>query len=251
MDPRDAKLLPTSSVLDIIENALAKRRAFSFVRCGDGTNICMAQGLVPINKLLTEPWAVAARASKDKGVPFPSLELRDRLLDAIRRADLVGIHRWDDRRIMAPPRLKRALLDRVLAHHRIIPKRVCDAVLTRDLPLEPRFWAILRKHRVVLVSRWAAALRPILTRPPYSLAQVSDLSFDGYAAIANVTAEITRRAQGGKADVLLVSAGMSAPIIAVAAAPAPCTAIDFGKAMQFMVEGKTGLHVKKKQGVIK
>lgn len=242
MDSRDKVLLPVDKILGLIESAIAKRTPFSLVRIGDGENLCMAQEAVLSQQaIMREAWARASATTRQKGVRLPDLKLRDTLLNAVRAADLVGIHPWDDRIILTESRLKRPLAERIFAHYKIKPRRLCNASITRIFPQNRRFWTALKPARVLLVSRWAARLRPIVTAAPYHLTVAGCVPFDFYNDVPKVLKAAA--SMRGRFDVALVSCGVSALVLAVKLArQTGCVALDFGKASQFMVEGKAGLN---------
>ena len=231
-------MLPTEVVIARIAEAAIAARPFSLVRCGDGENLCMAQECVmPLDEVMRERWA----RSKFKGVTLPDLKLRDRLVDAVRGSSIVGVHRWDDRMIRTSSRLKRPLLTRVFLHHGIRPKVICDATVTRYFPQRSDFWDTIRPHRVLLVSKWATRFAELVRLPPYSL-RISGMI--PCAVLDEVDAAI-KMAEGlrDRFDVALVSAGVNALILASEIARiAKRPAVDFGKGMQFMLEGTAGLN---------
>ena len=241
MDKRDTALLSTDAVLSAIARAVGNGQCFSLVRCGDGENLCMAQETVlPMRKIMQEVWAKASVSSTAKGVQLPNLQLRDRLIASVKSADIVGVHRWDDKMILTFDRLKRPLLERVFAYSHIRPKALCDATVTRFFPQLPAFWKILRQRRVLLVSIWAEKFASIIKAPPYGLTVGGCIPCDSFAAVdgAIKKAVALRRSF----DIALVSAGVNALILAAEIArQAGKPAIDFGKGMQFMVEGRAGL----------
>lgn len=242
MDERDRSLLSTDQVLGLIGNALNSRTPFSLIRVGDGENLCMSQASVlKHEEIMQERWAQLTIETRSKGVRLPDIGLRDALIRAVKSADLVGIHPWNDKFISTYDRLKRPLAERVFKYHRIQPKLTCNASVTRVFPQNRMFWNMLTGRRVLLISQWATRLRPILTAKPYSLSVVDALPFDFYNKIPLVMAGA--RKLRGQFDIALVSCGVSAVILAVdLATELGCVAIDFGKASQFMVEKKAGLN---------
>lgn len=239
MNNREVDLLPLPRVLSMVARALERRIGFSLVRLGDGENLCLAHDVVmPMSEVGRESWT--RRAPTNHGVNLPDPELRRRLVASVRSADVVGVHSRNDRIVLTAPRLKRALADRVLAHHGLRPKHLCDACITRVLPQRREFWSLLRGRRILLLSRWADAIRPLVQKPPYGLQVTVSMPFGGYPDIASTLDKIAPLAD--RFDVALVSCGISAVILAPAIASRHRkVALDFGKAMQFMVEGKAGV----------
>ena len=237
MDNRDAGLLSTAAVLESISRAVANAQRFSLVRCGDGENLCMAQETVlPLREVMQERWA----KSRSKGVRLPDLRLRDRLVTAVKSASLVGVHRWDDTMIQTSDRLKRPLLEKVFAHYNIKPRALCDATVTRFFPQLPAFWEILKSRRVLLVSKWAEQFAAVVRKPPYNLTVAGCVGCGSFAAVDGAIKQAV--ALRREFDIALVSAGVNALIVAAEIARrVKKPAIDFGKGMQFMVDGRAGL----------
>lgn len=233
----DANLLSTEEVIARIAHAARSKRPFSFIRCGDGENLCMAQETVMTrDEVMRERWA----QSRSKGVKLPDLTLRDRLVAAVREADLVGVHRWEDRMILTHPRLKRGLFERVAEHYKLQPKALCDATVTRFFPQLETFWNTLRPYRLLLVSRWAGSFADIVKRSPYTMHVAAEVSCSSFAEVDSTIARaVSLRPHF---DVALISAGVNALVLAAEIAKkTDRVAIDFGKGMQFMSEGVAGL----------
>ena len=245
MDKRDVTLLSTDAVLKAIASAVNNSQCFALVRCGDGENLCMAQETVlPLRQIMQEVWAKTSISSTAKGVRLPNLQLRDRLIASVKMADIVGVHRWDDKMILTVDRIKRPLLERVFAYNGIKPKALCDATVTRFFPQLPAFWKILRGRRVLLVSVWAEKFASVIKASPYSLTVTGCIGCDSFATVDDVIKKAV--ALRKSFDIALVSAGVNALIVAAEIArQAGKPAIDFGKGMQFMVEGRAGLNAPK------
>ena len=236
-DPRDASLLSTADVIDSIRSAVVDRRSLSLIRMGDGENICAAQDAVlPAGELAREAWSKYADRN---GFFMPNLAVRDHVITALRHADIVGVHPWNDRVISAPARLKRALAERVFAHYSITPTKLCDASVSRLLPQEITFWEALRGRRLLLISKWAPALKPILQRAPYRFTSVHAMRFSWHEETHPTLARV--RAIASSFDVALVSCGVSALFLATEIAAMGKVAIDFGQSAYFMTSDAAGL----------
>ncbi len=229
--------LELADVLDVLEQALEQRTPLSLVRIGDGENLVLAQDTVwPLRRVLAERWAVKANRGQ-KGLTLPNLRLRDEVAEAVRRADVVGILPEDDDTIKAPADLKRALTDRVFAHHRLNPPVACHACVNRELAVTPRFWELLRGRRVLIVTALAEELRALLAAEPYGLDVAGTYVFTGNAQMEEALAFIEAAAEDF--DVALFSCGVNAVVLAQQTAERTGrVAIDFGKAIRILLYGK-------------
>lgn len=229
--------LGIEEVLDRIGEALRQEQPFSLVRIGDGENLVMAQEkLWPLERVLEERWAVKANKGH-KGLTLPNLELRDAVVDSVRRADVVGILRHGDETIKAPGYLKRELTDQIFDFYGLAPAFTCDACLNRKLATSERFWVLLRGKRILLVTREVGAVQPVLESTKYGMNIVQTIAFDGYHQMEETLAWIGSAA--GSFDVALFSCGVNAVVLAQRTAELTgAVALDFGKAINIIVYGK-------------
>src|SRR5690606_14157745 len=106
MSQKDRNLLTVNESLELVRIAIMKRKPFSLVRVGDGENIVLAQqSAMTIEQVLETKWAKQANKGQ-KGVYLPYLKLRDEMVYAINKADLVVIPFWEKDPIIADQSLK-------------------------------------------------------------------------------------------------------------------------------------------------
>lgn len=217
-----------TAVLRAIEKALSEHTPLSLVRIGDGENIVLAQRSVwPMRRVLRERWAVKANKG-EKGVTLPNIKLRNELVRAIRSATIVGILPPGDEEIKAPAYLKRSLTNRVFRHFKLKPRVTCHACVNRMMPSARLFWDILRRRRILVVTRDPRPLKATLESAPYSLHVAHTLAFSHYDQIESAMRAIETIAD--EFDIALLSCGVNAVVLAprIAAATGK-VAIDFGK----------------------
>jgi hypothetical protein len=88
---RDEDFLSVEKVLTKLKEAADKQRPFSLVRIGDGENFILTQDSVwTMRQVFNQKWAVLANMGR-KGITLPNLALRDQIVEAVKKADVVGI----------------------------------------------------------------------------------------------------------------------------------------------------------------
>lgn len=231
----DQDLLTTEEVLDRIKQALITKSPFSLVRIGDGDNIVLGQYThLPEEEFLNSYWVKESVGEQSKGVRLPDLGLRDAMLTAIGKADLVGICKNKDE-IRVPERYKRKLTNEIFAHYGLRPKQVCHNFVNRRMVSFRAFWELLHTYPTLLISRWARKFAHEIkskyqTLPP----QIAGcISFTDYRQVEKTI----KKVGSSRFDLALISAGCSACILAQRIAEQyGKVALDFGKSMMFMVK---------------
>ncbi|MGW8958961.1 GT-D fold domain-containing glycosyltransferase [Paenibacillus sp. NPDC055715] len=231
------KYLEIDEVLNHLKLALDQQYPFSLIRIGDGENLVLSQDTVwPIEKVLQERWAVKANLGQ-KGLFLPNTELRDAVAEAVRKANIVGILPYDDKSIKAPSYMKRELTDQVLNHYGLSPALTCHACLNRYLAETPAFWDMLKNRRILLVTRIAAEVKPVLEAEPYQLHIPYTLAFHQYEQMDATLQWIA--VHRDDFDIALFSCGVNAVVLAQQTAELTGKAgIDFGKAINIVMFGK-------------
>ncbi len=136
-------------IVSMIKEAVEKETPLSLVRIGDGENIVMAQ-----EKVLSLEWIsknVAWRNDHNYcGIVLPNLEARDRCMQAVRNADLVGVFAGDK------------LTERIFKAFKITPKNIFYAFENVYLPMYKPFVRLIRDHPPLLVGRPAKSFAKYL-----------------------------------------------------------------------------------------
>ncbi|WP_025716822.1 GT-D fold domain-containing glycosyltransferase [Paenibacillus sp. 1-18] len=231
------RYLEIDEVLNYLKLALDRQQPFSLIRIGDGENLILSQDTVwPIEKVLQERWAVKANLGQ-KGLFLPNTELRDAVAEAVRKATISGILPYDDESIKAPTYMKRELTDQVFAHYALSPALTCHACLNRYLAQTPAFWDMLKDRRILLVTRTAAEVKPVLEAEPYGLHIAHTLAFHQYEQMHETLQWITSHQD--EFDIALFSCGVNAVVLAQKTAELTGkVGIDFGKAINIVMFGK-------------
>ncbi len=207
--------------------ALRDGRPLSLVRLGDGEALTLAQGVLL-------PFAEVAKRGpflRYAGVEIPDVVCRDRLADAIRKADVVG-------RTTSPGENFAPLLATALAAHHIdlSGKILTDAVVNYELHKSGHLAALLLEEprpRVLLIGNRAQELEPVLLAQGVRV--VGTLSpVHGCEDVDRVL----QRMRGFDYDIALVSAGIAAvPICAEGAESRRGIHMDFGHLADELIDG--------------
>lgn len=221
------KNLTWRQVLVRVRNAMDHKKPFSLVRIGDGENICLAQNSVwRMRNVLKEPWAVKANRG-ERGVNLPNIRLRNELVRAIRKANIVGILPRNDKRIHAPTYLKRPLTNKIFAYYHLKPRYTCDACINRYIPKYKEFWKLLKGRKILLITQHAKPFKRILTSR-YGLNVTGTIYFSHHRQIGSTLKRVA--SIKNKFDLALISAGVNAVVLAPEVARiSGKAAIDFGQ----------------------
>lgn len=201
------------TIVEHIEYSLFSGRPFSLIRLGDGELTVLAQELVYsldwIEKNL--PWG---GSNTYCGVRLPNLELRDRMIASITKADMVGVFADDD----FTCRVFKALVIR--------PRSICYAFENVYLPMFKPFVELIRRFPPLLVGRPAEQFARFLYEK-LGVVVPGTVSIDGYEEVDSCIEAMARIGH----EWSLVSAGCNATVICTTMAEQwGKVAIDFGHA---------------------
>ncbi|WP_134699050.1 GT-D fold domain-containing glycosyltransferase [Ammoniphilus sp. YIM 78166] len=236
----DEQFLTVCQVLKMIQNAMDQKIPFSLVRVGDGENLILAQeSVMPIKEVLKKKWAKKANRG-EKGVYLPNLTLRNQMVEAIKKADVVGIPFLTNDPIKAEHNIKRPLTEAAFDYYSIHPRHVCHTFVNRVLAQKREFWNLLKGKRVLLVGGWAEQVRKILMLEPYGLDNILTIPFFHNKEMETTIHNISKLSN--QFDIALVSCGVNAVVLSQhIAEKTGKVAIDFGKNLMFIVQQKAGL----------
>ena len=132
--------------LDNIIEAVETQQPFSVIRIGDGELMVLQQGLIhPIEYLVKNvPWASGYGYC---GTILPNIELRTRMIDAIKYADLVGVFDGD------PPMMD--VFKVIEERYGVTPKNIFYAFDNLFLPMNKDFVKLMVKYPPLLVGNSA------------------------------------------------------------------------------------------------
>jgi hypothetical protein len=215
LQPQFFNLQNAAQVTERIRTALDNRTPFSLVRIGDGEVLTMAQETVLSIDQVKEEGKFLSYA----GVDVPNLPARDQLVEALKRANVVGI-----------PKLRnftyQPLAFETLRAHGIDYRNLSltHSLVNYYIYKEGRLSGLLRGRRVLLVGNVADALSSVLSEHGITVSGIVT-PVHGVKDIQRVMEEVSRYSF----DIALVSSGISAVTISQRiATELGRVAIDFG-----------------------
>lgn len=206
-------------LLRLISVHLQKKKPFSLVRIGDGENFILAQDTIhPVQELINMYNVVAD--SHYSGIAIPNLEARDRLVQAIRKADVVGILNQTDCYCWYP------LTEKVFNYYSLSPPNICHAFINRYCATSPVFYELFRQAGVLLIGRPMARLKEVLERRYQFSNIVEVLNLRDYRDLNRVLRSLPRY----DFELALISAGANGKIVSEAVKDLGKVAFDLGHA---------------------
>lgn len=200
-------------IVDRIGHSQASGRPFSLIRLGDGELMVLAQELVYSLDWIKNNVAWGG-CNTYCGVRLPNLELRDRMIDSIARADMVGVFADDE--------FTRQVFNAV----GIQPRSICYAFENVYLPMYKPFVDLIRHHPPLLVGRPAEQFARFLYEK-LGVVVPGIVPINGYEEIDTCIEAMV----GIGHEWSLVSAGCNATVICTTMADQwGKVAIDFGHA---------------------
>jgi len=207
-------------VANLIAAASNARRPFALIRLGDGEALTLAQYSVrPL------PYIAGHAFLREAGVIVPDLRARERVLAAVRHADVVGVAVRRDLPDFAP------LTEEAFTHFSLHPARLCDCCINYALQAEEMLVPLLRGRRLFLINRcwldWAEALARL-----YGLKVIGGATVDHFGQAETALSVARHR----RFDIALVAAGVPATWLAVCLAHQNrCVALDIGRLADLMI----------------
>ncbi|GBF33460.1 hypothetical protein DCCM_2561 [Desulfocucumis palustris] len=211
-------------LLNIIHVHYHNKKPFSLVRIGDGENFILAQNTVHTVQELIGMYNVVA-GNKYSGIAIPNIEARDRLLDAVRRATVVGFLNQRDNYCWYP------MTEKIFNHYGLNPPGTCYAFINYHLVRIPKFYHIFRDAKILLVGKPMAGLAKIL---------INRYGFTNITACLNLRHYwdldiVLQQMSGIDYQVALIAAGANAVIVALAAMDAGKIGLDLGHAVDNII----------------
>ncbi|WP_435163286.1 GT-D fold domain-containing protein [Paenibacillus glycanilyticus] len=221
-------LMLPEQVRDAILQAMEEKRPLSIVRLGDGELLTMAQEIVmPVDQVRRE-----GKFLEYAGVKVPDLEIRNRLVEAVTGADIVGIPRtrMPNYQLLVSPVFQAYGLS-------LREKQWTDSLINYSLCTAGCLLPILQNRRILLIGNMAEPLSAVLANRGLSVAGVVS-PVNG----ARDAARVAALARQYEFDIALVSAGIAAVLITEELARVTGkVAIDFGHLANALIKGEAPL----------
>lgn len=221
-------LMAAEQVKDAILHAMDEHQPLSIVRLGDGELLTLAQEVV----MSVDAVRREGKFLEYAGVKVPDLEIRDRLAEAVARADIVGIPRtrMPNYQLLVAP---------VFQSYGITfgERQWTDSLINYSLYQSGCLAPILQNRRVLLIGNMAEPLSAVLAQHGIQIA--------GIIAPVNGARDAARVVQHARLydfDIAIVSAGIAAVIITEELARITGkVAVDFGHLANALVKGEAAI----------
>ncbi|KJS00170.1 MAG: hypothetical protein VR68_07595 [Peptococcaceae bacterium BRH_c4a] len=217
-------LLPFSinspgDLIDRVYECVTKKKPFALVRIGDGENFLLAQNSIHTAEELIRMYSIVAGEGYS-GIAIPNLPARDRLVDAVRKADVVGVLSQTDCYCWYPLTVK------IFRYYSFCPPDTCYAFINRQCVSMPVFYELFRHTAILLIGKPMARLRGIL-EDRYKFTNIRGvLNLRNYRDLDRVINSLPLL----NFDLAFISAGANAKIVAAAVKDCGRVAFDLGHA---------------------
>jgi hypothetical protein len=224
LEGRFIRMLSSREVANDIQSALDRRASLSIVRLGDGELLTLCQDtILSIDEVRARGDFLAYA-----GIQVPDLAARDQLVEAIAKADIVGVPKQRLKNFQ--PLLVPALNALGLDHRQM---RLTFSTINYSLYYDGYLPKLMEGKRVLAVGNQAQVLTDYLTRNGISAAPPVT-PVEGMKDVARVVEQIRERSF----DLAIVSAGVAAvPIVQRIALEMGRVAVDFGHLADMIANG--------------
>ena len=233
-------ILNSRQLMNQILYALKKKQPLSVISVGATETFVMAQyKVLSEEEFMKHPEAVIANQGvksgfDHRGIRFPNIKLRDEVIEAVRKADIVGYN------TIVKTMDAGMLTEKVFEANNIHPPYIFEANLRRVIMFSQknRFQAMLYNKNILLISSIAEKVKEGLNQTLKNKLKfniVGTISIDEYEDIPKVKEEISNY----NFDLALIAAGTNAIILATHIAEKyGKVAIDLGSGMTSLYTGK-------------
>lgn len=219
------KMHRPEEVLERIRRALERRIPLSLIRLASGEAFVLAHNVIlPISQI---PWWVDYA-----GVRLPNESARRDLIDAVHKADIVGLS-YDHKRWECAP-----LLEKGFNHYKLNPTYLTSSIVNWELHRNNALYRIIGRNPTILVGRRASEAVPKLTAKGINV--VKTYALEGYTDLPRVEKAIN---EGPSFRVAIVAAGIPACILCPRIARSRgCVAIDYGHVINDLLQPGFNIH---------
>lgn len=212
-------------LLHMIRLHVDQRNPFSLLRIGDGENFILAQEVIhPVQELIDMYNVVAGDAYS--GIAIPNLKARDQLVEAIRKASIVGILNQTDCYSWYP------LTEKIFKHYQIKPRLTCYAFINYYCASTPLFYNLFRETRILLIGKPMPRLKEILERRYHFTNIAGVINLRNYRDLDFALSQFPRF----HFELALVSAGANAKMVVAAVMDMGRVGFDFGHAADNVIK---------------
>lgn len=234
------KMINSSMLMDSILSALENKKPLSVISVGATESFVMAQYTVlSEEEFMNHPEALVANKGiksgfEHRGIRFPNIQTRDEVVEAVKKADIVGyntIVKTMDGGLMT---------EKVFEAYKIKPRYIFEANLRRVIMFsqQKKFEKMLEGKKILLISSIADKAKAgmeVKLKDKLNFDIVGTISIHEYEEIPNVKEEIAKY----DFDLCLIAAGTNALILATHIAEKyGKVAIDIGSGMNSLYTGQ-------------
>jgi hypothetical protein len=227
------KNLRIGKILRKIIRAVEYKRAFSFVRIGDGELTILAQEILLSHNEIKNGYGWIGYSESYCGTKMPNIELRDRMIEAIKNADIVGLFDGNLQKYVKNPNLSEihnfnATVFDALGFY---PETICYAFENIYLPMKKEFVDLIKRNPPLLVGKPSCEFAKFL-KNRIGVEVVGVVELNGYEDIENCFDQIKKY----EFDWVLISGGANAGVLCnlIKKKLGKC-AIDFGHAPDYIL----------------
>lgn len=223
--------------MDKIITALNQKQPLSVISVGYTESFVMAQySIFSEEEFMKDPEAIVANANAEtmrghfhRGLTFPNIIARDKAVEAVKKADIIGMN--------INVTTSGSLTDRIFTYYNIEPKFVYEAYIRRVIMYsqKEKFHQMLKNRKILIICNYAEAVKQGLERDlkrELGFEIVGTIKIQQFADIPRVKKEI----DGCEFDLCLLAAGTNAVILAPYIAETKGkVAFDIGQGMESLI----------------
>ncbi|URZ09151.1 glycosyltransferase family 2 protein [Clostridium felsineum] len=221
--------LQLDEILKQIKSSIEKKSPYSLVRFGHGEMHVVAHKIFPKHRNSI----YFGYYYKYAGITDLSDDISLKLLNALKKATLVGSEGHIS--------YNKELFDKVIAYYNLHLPSVCSAWIAQEMIKSKKFFDLLKPLKVIIIGR--RAREGAEKFKALGIDVVTTMGHEGFSEISNTIDKISNI---DDFDIALVSAGVPATIMCPdIAEKTGKIAIDFGHALDILIDGDNFDHEKK------
>jgi hypothetical protein len=221
----EKNFISVQSVLKLIDQAINDKNSYSLSRFGIGEITYLLK-----NSILTQHFQ---RYRLYAGIQASDEEIRKELIHALKTTDFHGlIPSWRSE-------FWAQMTENVLNELKFTPDKTCSAWVMHDALKQGLFWPWIKDKLVILVGRRSSQAVPIFRENGVQV--MESVNLEGYQDLDKAYEALMEKSNW---DIAIISAGIPATILVPKIAKsASKTAIDFGHALDMIIDGENYNHL--------
>jgi hypothetical protein len=228
------KNLRLSELIQHIQHAVTNKIAFSFIRIGDGELTILAQDTLLSFEEIEKNYGWIKDSYNYCGTKMPNLELRDRMIEAVKGADIVGVFDLHHHKYIENPAVPEIAKFNASVFEKLefYPSLICYAFENIYMPMKKQFVDLIKRNPPLLVGKPSHNFAQFL-KERIDVDVVGAIELNGYEDIFNCYEKIKEC----EFDWVLISGGANAGILCdmVKTKLGKC-AVDFGHSPDYILK---------------